>query len=565
MGLRMHRTVPMLLAVLACSTLALVAIGEATTTGAGASTPAISTSPAESTVSFGNVAVGATAGPGENTAVEITSFYLMNGSGSTVTVNLSTGVHYSGPGSSDYSLVASGGCVGAGTSTLTFTPSYECLMEVFFHPGAVGDLSATLTITASDLTNTVVSLLGTGTPTLTALPGSLNFGDTTLGTFTSDSFVLTNVGASTDTIDLVNDLLFSGLGADDYVVLPSGNCPGDGVQFVILTAGAACTLDVNFLPGALGDRSATMAVEGLDGTSVSVNLSGTGTIGYYQVSSAGKVAHFGDAAFYGDASGIPLNHPIVGIAQTGDDGGYWLVASDGGIFNYGDAQFFGSTGAIALNKPIVGMAATPDGGGYWLVASDGGIFSYGDAPFYGSTGAIHLNKPIVGMAVTPDGGGYWLVASDGGIFAYGDAQFYGSTGAITLNKPIVGMAPTPDGGGYWLAASDGGIFAYGDAQFYGSTGAIHLNQPIVAMTPMPTGNGYWFTAADGGLFNYGDAPFLGAATGQIGTVVSMTSDGAPTFQGFVDIPAVRAALQHDTGLGAGSKGALSSLRRFAGP
>jgi hypothetical protein len=47
---------------------------------------------------------------------------------------------------------------------------------------------------------------------------------------------------------------------------------------------------------------------------------------------------------------------------------------------------------------------------------------------------------------------------------------------------------------------------------------------------MPTGNGYWFTAADGGLFNYGDAPYQGAATGQIGNVVAMATDGVPTLQ-----------------------------------
>ena len=88
----------------------------------------------------------------------------------------------------------------------------------------------------------------------------------------------------------------------------------------------------------------------------------------------------GTTSLCGDASGLPLNHPIVGVAQTGDDGGYWLVASDGGIFNYGDAGFFGSAGSLPLNKPIVGMASTHDGGGYWLVASDGGIFDYGDAP-----------------------------------------------------------------------------------------------------------------------------------------------------------------------------------------
>jgi len=377
----------------------------------------------------------------------------------------------------------------------------------------------------------------------------VQFAPTTLGTFSTpiNPVTLDNGIASTTTIDLTsNDVSISGPGADDYLIKP-GNCPGNGVSIIVLAPFQSCDPEIDFYPGALGSRSATLWIfQGSNTISFEGLLQGFGTIGYYQVDSKGNVAYSGDAAYYGDAGSTALNHPIVGMAVTGDDGGYWLVASDGGIFSYGDAQFYGSTGAIHLNKPIVGMAATPDAGGYWLVATDGGIFSYGDAQFYGSTGAIHLNKPIVGMAPTPDGNGYWLVASDGGIFSYGDAQFYGSTGAIHLNKPIVGMAATPDGHGYWLVASDGGIFSYGDAQFYGSTGAIHLAQPIVAMAAMPTGNGYWFTAADGGLFNYGDAPFQGSGVGtDLGQVVDMASDGGPTLQAIADIPAVRRA--HVTG------------------
>ena len=379
---------------------------------------------------------------------------------------------------------------------------------------------------------------------------SLDFGEVTLGDFTGPQTVtLTNVSGSPDTVENPS---FSGSGGNDYT--ESNDCG-------TLAVGAACTVDVYFAPGALGERDATMTVNQSAPSAsspVAVALSGQGGIGYYQVDAQGKVASFGDAASFGDLSGTPLNKPIVGIAPTGDDGGYWLVATDGGVFNFGDAGFYGSAGAIHLNKPIVGMAATADAGGYWLVASDGGIFTYGDAQFYGSTGAIHLNKPIVGMAPTPDGGGYWLVASDGGIFNYGDAGFYGSTGAIHLNQPIVGMAPTPDGGGYWLVASDGGIFSYGDAQFFGSAGSLHLNQPIVGMAAMPDGGGYWFTAADGGLFNYGSAPFSGAAAGQgLGTVVGMATDGAPTVQAFLNVPAVRSR-HSDTGPPPGA-------RHFAGP
>jgi hypothetical protein len=336
---------------------------------------------------------------------------------------------------------------------------------------------------------------------------SLSFPDTTLGTYSGpDTFYLENPGSPSNpvTIDLSTELLFSGPGADDYVIVPersgSAPCPGSG-STIDLPSQYLCAVDVYFYPGALGDRSATMTIAGIP-----ITLSGAGSIGYYQVDSHGKVAHTGDAGYFGDAGSINLNKPIVAITPTGDNGGYWLVAADGGIFNYGDAAFFGSAGGIALNEPIVGMATTLDAGGYWLVASDGGIFSYGDAHFYGSTGAMHLNKPIVGMA------------------------------------------PTPDGDGYWLVASDGGIFSYGDAQYHGSTGSFHMSQPIVSMAAMPTGGGYWFSATDGGLFNFGDAPFLGSGVGTgLGTVVDMATDGGPTLQAIAWVPAIRQAGGSDNG------------------
>jgi hypothetical protein len=373
-------------------------------------------------------------------------------------------------------------------------------------------------------------------------PSNVDFGNVTLGDLAIKSFPVTNTGSTLVTI--AGDSITGD--AYDFFAFPDLACPflDQSTLVMTLATGQSCNIDYFFNPGAIGARSASLTFVDQNGVPVAVPLSltCTGTIGYYQVSSTGKVAHFGDAAFFGDTSQVPLNHPIVGMAQTGDNGGYWLAASDGGIFNYGDAPFLGSAGAIRLNKPVVGMTSTGDGQGYWLVATDGGIFSYGDATFLGSTGNLTLNKPIVGMAATNDGSGYWLVASDGGIFAYGDAQFFGSTGNMHLNQPIVGMAPTPDNGGYWLVAADGGVFAYGDAQFFGSTGNIHLAKPITGMAAMPDGHGYWFTANDGGLFNYGNAPFHGAAFSQgIGDVVGMASDGAVTAQAAFDTPALRHA------------------------
>jgi hypothetical protein len=387
---------------------------------------------------------------------------------------------------------------------------------------------------------------------LSVSPTSLSFGEATLGNFLGPmTFTMTNSSVTSDTVTFN----YTGTGAHDYFPAFKDCTSNPAGTVVTLAGGGSCTVDMYFIPGALGARPATLSLSDTANSDAVVALDGTGGIGYYQVDSQGAVAYAGNAAYYGDASDITLNHPIVGMAPTGNDGGYWLVASDGGVFNFGDAPFDGSAGALPLNKPIVGMASTHNTigpTGYWLVASDGGIFSYGQAPFYGSTGSMHLNEPIVGMAATPDGGGYWLVASDGGIFAYGDAQFYGSTGGMHINKPIVGMASTPDGGGYWLVASDGGIFAYGDALFYGSTGSIQLAQPIAGMAPMPDGAGYWFSAADGGLFNYGDAPFYGSGTGiGLGQVVGMATDGVPTGQAATDSPAIRPKFEGST-TGSGS-------------
>ena len=309
-----------------------------------------------------------------------------------------------------------------------------------------------------------------------------------------------------------------------------------------MAPGGTCQFDTFFIPGALGSRSATVNVADSLDSGATLALNGTGTIGYYQVSSNGTVAPFGDATSQGDLSTTPLNKPIVGMAATGDNGGYWLAASDGGIFPFGDASFFGSAGGLQLNKPVVGMAATPDNGGYWMVATDGGIFSYGDAQFYGSTGSMHLNQPIVGMAATPDGGGYWLVASDGGIFAYGDAQFYGSTGQHPSQQADRGHGRrrrTAGGTGWSLptAASSPTAMRSSTARRAAST----WPSPSWAWPAMPDGGGYWFTAADGGLFNYGTAPFQGSSAGTgIGTVVGMATDGAPTLQAALDFSGERA-------------------------
>ena len=99
------------------------------------------------------------------------------------------------------------------------------------------------------------------------------------------------------------------------------------------------------------------------------------------------------------------------MAATPDGLGYWEVSTTGRVFSFGDATPAGDIPSLGLhlNGFIVGITPDPVTGGYWLVGSDGGIFSFG-APFFGSTGAIRLNQPVVAMQSTSDGQGYWFVA-----------------------------------------------------------------------------------------------------------------------------------------------------------
>ncbi len=121
-----------------------------------------------------------------------------------------------------------------------------------------------------------------------------------------------------------------------------------------------------------------------------------------------------------------------GVTGDGDiSRNAWVADATGHVIGESDlsgppANNFGDASGLPLNQPIVDMMPTADGSGYWLAAADGGIFNYGDASFYGSTGSIRLNQPVVGMSVSGSGHGYTLVATDGGVFAFGDAQFYGS-------------------------------------------------------------------------------------------------------------------------------------------
>jgi glycoside hydrolase-like protein len=189
--------------------------------------------------------------------------------------------------------------------------------------------------------------------------------------------------------------------------------------------------------------------------------------GYWEVTRAGRVFNFGDAAAL-----PPVRHSgrIVGIVAA-PDGGYWLYSAGGSVYPSQGAVSYGSPADSGPpSSSVTGMAATPDGLGYWLVTRAGRVFSFGDAA---ALPAVRHSGRIVGIVAAP-GGGYWLYSAGGNVYATQGAKSYGAPAISGVpGSPITGMAATSDGQGYWLVDSAGDVFAYGDAARLPAVGHRH--------------------------------------------------------------------------------------------
>lgn len=141
--------------------------------------------------------------------------------------------------------------------------------------------------------------------TLSVSTNELDFGQQTLGVDSGSlTFTLTNNGTSTDSIDLATSTS-TGPGANNYFFLASPGCAGGGGPRITLLSGASCLIDVSFFPTALAQFPTTVIIQGSTDTSgVSLNLSGEGSIGYYQVDAQGAVATAGNAANFGDRKSV---------------------------------------------------------------------------------------------------------------------------------------------------------------------------------------------------------------------------------------------------------------------
>jgi len=226
------------------------------------------------------------------------------------------------------------------------------------------------------------------------------------------------------------------------------------------------------------------------------------------VVSSGRVVSFGrPIPFQTTAS------PVVAASGT-SNGAYWLTDATGTISARGGAAFFGDASGIALQAPIVDIAALADGTGYWLLGADGGVYAFGAAGFFGSVAHLDLAAPATAIVASPGKLGYWIVAQDGGVFALGEAKFVGTASGFVLAEPIVDLAATE--AGYWLLGRDGGVFSFGTL-FLGSL--VGSGQRVAEMVASADGGGYTIVGLNGRLSSFGSADLDQAATLSVGEVV----------------------------------------------
>ena len=178
------------------------------------------------------------------------------------------------------SIVTSGDFAGA---TLAQCPSIAveatpCVFQISFKPTAAGTRTGAITFTdnatGSPQTVTLTGTGTSGTATVTVTPSSLTFGSQALTT-TSAPLSVTVTNNSTAAVNF-SGFTITGTNAGDFGV-PAGTSGAACSATGTLAAGASCTINVLFTPGAAGARAATLNIaDNATGSPQMVALSGTG-------------------------------------------------------------------------------------------------------------------------------------------------------------------------------------------------------------------------------------------------------------------------------------------------
>jgi hypothetical protein len=172
-------------------------------------------------------------------------------------------IGFEGPGTEAFNTGDSD-CFGA-----NLAPNQTCSLEIRFHPRDAIPYALNLRVSASG-TNFTAALSGEGgDPNVSAIPGSLQFGEAALGSVgTTKTLTLTNSGNLAANFFLA--FLTDGDVADFRLL--SENCTE-----APLKPGASCSAQVRFAPTSAGAKSSKLTfIEGGEGGPMQIDLGGTG-------------------------------------------------------------------------------------------------------------------------------------------------------------------------------------------------------------------------------------------------------------------------------------------------
>jgi len=170
----------------------------------------------------------------------------------------------------DFKLVTSN-CTGV------LAPANSCMMVVAFAPKAVGDKSASLTVSGNPGGAAVAALAGTAQNparlTVAAAAGSAAaYGNVLVGSSSDKTFVVTNTG--NQSASAAGITLAASTGSGFTLLAPTtGECvPGT----TALMGGASCTVRVRFAPTVAGMQTATLSASATVGGTATLGLTGVG-------------------------------------------------------------------------------------------------------------------------------------------------------------------------------------------------------------------------------------------------------------------------------------------------
>jgi hypothetical protein len=161
-----------------------------------------------------------------------------------------------------------GSFVSNSTCASSLAAGNSCMVSMTFNPTSAGSKQATLQITDSAAGSPqTVTLSGTAAvPSFVLSSQSLSFGQLPLGVSAQQVLALRN----SSTVPLASiSTTVTGQNATDFTA--ASNCGSS------LAAGGSCTVDVTFMPSAIGDKSATVTIGAAGVTGQTVALSGTST------------------------------------------------------------------------------------------------------------------------------------------------------------------------------------------------------------------------------------------------------------------------------------------------